>query len=137
MLAIASFILLASSHVKSDKTIDTRASRDKPTSSIATTGSGNSRGISSELPVSASPTVAIGSRSDALDYLTGGDLQMAAGEKKYMLVKKKPKHKKIKMEVFEPKMKYKKIKMKVPVKQMKKKKVKGYLVKKHHHYEHH
>lgn len=67
-----------------------------------------------------------------------GDLDEAAGhDKKYVLVKKKPKHKKIKMEVFEPKMKYKKIKMKVPVKKMKKKKVKGYLVKKeheHHHY---
>ena len=64
------------------------------------------------------------------------DLMTAAGEHgKYMLVKKKPKHKKIKMEVFEPKMKYKKIKMKIPVKKMKKKKVKGYLVKKEkHHY---
>lgn len=62
------------------------------------------------------------------------DLAAAAGEhkKKYILVKKKPKHKKIKMEVFEPKMKYKKIKMKIPVKKMKKKKVKGYLVKKEH-----
>lgn len=59
------------------------------------------------------------------------DLDTAAGEHgKYILVKKKPKHKKIKMEVFEPKMKYKKIKMKIPVKKMKKKKVKGYLVKK-------
>lgn len=65
-----------------------------------------------------------------------GDLTAAAGEhgKKYILVKKKPKPKKIKMEVYEPKMKYKKIKMKVPVKTMKKKKVKGYLVKKHHHH---
>lgn len=63
------------------------------------------------------------------------DLMTAAGEhKKYMLVKKKPKHKKIKMEVYKPKMKYKKIKMKVPVKKMKKKKVKGYLVKKEHHH---
>lgn len=97
----------------------------------------NSRGIIENFPVSSKPTVAIGSRSDALDMLTGGDLQTAAGEKKYMLVKKKPKHKKIKMEVFEPKMKYKKIKMKVPVKQMKKKKVKGYLVKKHHHHHEH
>lgn len=62
------------------------------------------------------------------------DLQTAAGEhKKYILVKKKPKHKKIKMEVYKPKMKYKKIKMKVPVKKMKKKKVKGYLVKKEKH----
>lgn len=60
------------------------------------------------------------------------DLTPAAGEKKYMLVKKKPKMKKIKMEVYKPKMKYKKIKMKVPVKKMKKKKVKGYMVKKHH-----
>lgn len=60
------------------------------------------------------------------------DLMTAANEKKYMLVKKKPKHKKIKMEVFKPKMKYKKIKMKIPVKKMKKKKVKGYLVKKEH-----
>lgn len=60
------------------------------------------------------------------------DLMTAAHEKKYMLVKKKPKHKKIKMEVFKPKMKYKKIKMKIPVKKMKKKKVKGYLVKKEH-----
>ena len=64
-----------------------------------------------------------------------GDLQVAAGHnKKYVLVKKKPKHKKIKMEVYEPKMKYKKIKMKIPVKKMKKKKVKGYLVKKEKHY---
>lgn len=63
-----------------------------------------------------------------------GDLMTAAHEKKYKLVKKKPKHKKIKMEVFEPKMKYKKIKMKIPVKKMKKKKVKGYLVKKEHHH---
>lgn len=64
------------------------------------------------------------------------DLTPAAGEhKKYILVKKKPKHKKIKMEVYKPKMKYKKIKMKVPVKKLKKKKVKGYLVKKEkHHY---
>lgn len=64
------------------------------------------------------------------------DLTTASGhhKKKYILVKKKPKHKKIKMEVYKPKMKYKKIKMKVPVKMMKKKKVKGYLVKKHHHY---
>jgi hypothetical protein len=64
------------------------------------------------------------------------DLMPAAGEhgKKYVLVKKKPKHKKIKMEVYKPKMKYKKIKMKVPVKTYKKKKVKGYLVKKHEHY---
>lgn len=63
------------------------------------------------------------------------DLDTAAGEKKYKLVKKKPKHKKIKMEVYEPKYKYKKIKMKVPVKKLKKKKVKGYMVKKkHHHY---
>jgi len=63
------------------------------------------------------------------------DLQTAAGEHKYILVKKKPKHKKIKMEVYKPKMKYKKIKMKVPVKKLKKKKVKGYLVKKEkHHY---
>lgn len=62
------------------------------------------------------------------------DLTPAAGEhKKYILVKKKPKHKKIKMEVFKPKMKYKKIKMKVPVKKLKKKKVKGYLVKKEKH----
>ena len=62
------------------------------------------------------------------------DLDTAAGEhKKYMLVKKKPKPKKIKMEVFKPKMKYKTIKMKVPVKVMKKKKVKGYLVKKEKH----
>lgn len=62
------------------------------------------------------------------------DLMPAAGEhKKYILVKKKPKHKKIKMEVYKPKMKYKKIKMKVPVKKMKKKKVKGYLVKKEKH----
>lgn len=95
----------------------------------------NSRG-SDELSVASwTPTVAIGSRSDALDALTGGDLVAAAGEKKYMLVKKKPKYKKVKMEVFEPKMKYKKIKMKVPVKMMKKKKVKGYMVKKEH--EHH
>lgn len=65
------------------------------------------------------------------------DLQTAAGEhKKYILVKKKPKHKKIKMEVYKPKMKYKKIKMKVPVKKMKKKKVKGYLVKKEKHHYH-
>ena len=64
------------------------------------------------------------------------DLTPAAGEhgKKYILVKKKPKHKKIKMEVYKPKITYKKIKMKVPVKKMKKKKVKGYLVKKHKHY---
>lgn len=63
------------------------------------------------------------------------DLMTAAYDsKKYILVKKKPKHKKIKMEVMEPKMKYKKIKMKVPVKKMKKKKVKGYLVKKKHHH---
>lgn len=64
------------------------------------------------------------------------DLVPAAGHsKKYILVKKKPKHKKIKMEVFEPKMKYKKIKMKIPVMKKKKKKVKGYLVKKEkHHY---
>lgn len=62
-----------------------------------------------------------------------GDLLPAAGEhKKYILVKKKPKHKKIKMDVYEPKMKYKKIKMKVPIKKLKKKKVKGYLVKKEH-----
>ena len=61
------------------------------------------------------------------------DLMTAAGHKKYILVKKKPKHKKIKMEVYKPKMKYKKIKMKVPVKKMKKKKVKGYLVKKEKH----
>lgn len=60
------------------------------------------------------------------------DLFTAAGHKKYVLVKKKPKMKKIKMEVYKPKMKYKKIKMKVPVKKMKKKKVKGYMVKKHH-----
>lgn len=63
------------------------------------------------------------------------DLVPAAGhKKKYILVKKKPKHKKIKMEVYEPKMKYKKIKMKIPVMKKKKKKVKGYLVKKEKHY---
>lgn len=56
------------------------------------------------------------------------------GKKKYIMVKKKPKMKKIKMEVYKPKMKYKKIKMKVPVKKMKKKKVKGYIVKKKKHY---
>ena len=68
------------------------------------------------------------------DVDSQADLQTAAGEhKKYILVKKKPKHKKIKMEVYEPKMKYKKIKMKVPVKVLKKKKVKGYLVKKEKH----
>lgn len=60
------------------------------------------------------------------------DLMTAAGHKKYHLVKKKPKTKKIKMEVYEPKMKYKKIKMKVPIKVLKKKKVKGYMVKKKH-----
>lgn len=66
------------------------------------------------------------------------DLMTAAGykSKKYILVKKKPKHKKIKMEVFEPKMKYKKIKMKIPIKTLKKKKVKGYLVKKEKHHHH-
>lgn len=62
------------------------------------------------------------------------DLVPAAGHKKYVLMKKKPKHKKIKMEVYEPKMKYKKIKMKIPVMKKKKKKVKGYLVKKEKHY---
>lgn len=60
------------------------------------------------------------------------DLSTAEGKKKYVIVKKKPKMKKIKMEVYKPKMKYKKIKMKVPVKKYKKKKVKGYMVKKHH-----
>lgn len=61
------------------------------------------------------------------------DLDTAAGEyKKYVLVKKKPKHKKIKMEVLKPEIKYKKIITKVPYKKMKKQKVKGYLVKKEH-----
>lgn len=119
-----------------------RGDSSKDSSSIARKhppiSSGNIRRVSGDFPSSSESTVEMSNISDALDSLTGGDLQTAAGhEKKYMLVKKKPKHKKIKMEVLEPKMKYKKIKMKVPVKMMKKKKVKGYLVKKHHHHHEH
>lgn len=79
-----------------------------------------------------------GDEESLLSATKASDLDTAAGhEKKYILVKKKPKHKKIKSEIYEPKMKYKKVVMKVPVKVMKKKKIKGYLVKKHHdHHEH-
>lgn len=66
------------------------------------------------------------------------DLVTAAGHKskKYILVKKKPKDKKIKMEILEPKYKYKTIKLKIPVKKYKKKKIKGYLIKKEKHHHH-
>lgn len=70
------------------------------------------------------------------------DLDTAAGMEHMHIMKKKPKYKKVKMEMLEPKIKYKKIKMKYkkPVKKMKKKKVKGYIkaekMKKKKHYEH-
>lgn len=134
MVAFA-VVILAAAQVSESARDDVPKPADGPTRAIETksmvsgpTGPGDRR---EEVAISTNKQAPEIARANKFS----GDLDVAAGEKKYKLVKKKPKMKKIKMEVYEPKMKYKKIKMKVPVKKMKKKKVKGYMVKKHH--EHH
>lgn len=126
--------------VTSNNKNSTTALESKPPATVHKVNSRLARSTLAASESSLSSRTRINSFGDTIGLETAleshKDLTPAAGEhgKKYILVKKKPKHKKIKMEVYKPKMKYKKIKMKVPVKKLKKKKVKGYLVKKHKHY---